>query len=286
VKRVNLIGNDDGELNMRSLFTFHTFVLLPFILGCAIDDRDLRYLPKSDDVIEVLDNEQVNIPEPEMPEAIDVSDEFEIMVEKEEPEEKVFYRTLSQRIIRQLMSNIDLLSSREPMVVTTPVLASNFHEKVTLSHHLQQSFMSALHEYSFVLVDMNVADFIKVKPSGEFLLSRDWENVSGDIDVQMALVCTLVPDMKGMSINTRIVNVHSRRVIASSQVYVNVEEMTNFLRISHLITKNPSGVLEQNEKEGMQEIYILEDPSFKYKESQVDSDSDSDSDFESEFESE
>ncbi|GEM_PF-4295164 len=271
---------------MRSLFTFHTFVLLPFILGCAIDDRDLRYLPKSDDVIEVLDNEQVNIPEPEMPEAIDVSDEFEIMVEKEEPEEKVFYRTLSQRIIRQLMSNIDLLSSREPMVVTTPVLASNFHEKVTLSHHLQQSFMSALHEYSFVLVDMNVADFIKVKPSGEFLLSRDWENVSGDIDVQMALVCTLVPDMKGMSINTRIVNVHSRRVIASSQVYVNVEEMTNFLRISHLITKNPSGVLEQNEKEGMQEIYILEDPSFKYKESQVDSDSDSDSDFESEFESE
>ena len=258
------MGNENGELSMRYVLTFYIFVLLPFLSGCAIDDKDLRYLPKDDDILEVLDNDQDSVPEPELPDAIDVSDEFDIMVDNQQSEEEVFYKSVSQRIIRQLMSNIDLLSSREPMVVTTPVLASNFREKVTLSNHLQQSFISELHEYRFVLVDMNVADFIEVKPSGEFLLSRDWEKVSADVDVQMALVCTLSPDTQGMSISTRIINVHSRRVMASSLVYVNADEMTNFFRISHLITENPSGVLEQNEKEGMQQIYILEESSFDH----------------------
>ena len=41
---------------MRYVLAFYIFVLLPFLFGCAIDDEDLRYFPRNDDALEILDN--------------------------------------------------------------------------------------------------------------------------------------------------------------------------------------------------------------------------------------
>jgi TolB-like protein len=213
---------------------FLIFLLSPMLWSCASDD--------------------------EIMEADDNSDEYELMVlEASPPEDKNFVKSLSYRITEELIANIDLKNSRAPMAVTTPVLASNFKERIALSHFLQQSLISDLHNHQFFILDINISDYMQITQDGEFMLSREWKHVAPELEIQMVLVTTLVPDIKGININSRIVNIHSHRVMASAQVYVRAEEMKNFFRYSRLITENADEVLERNEEEGQQAIYLLDE---------------------------
>ena len=205
--------------------------------------------------------------DPPTEEAMDDSntaDEYVEMViaaqnKPEKPTEKIFMEELSHKITERLMSNIDLYDSRAPMVVATPVLANNFQETVSLSHQLQQGLINELHANQFFVVDMNLSDYIKINHDGEFMLSRDWDNIPSNIEVQLVLVSTLVPDKAGISVNTRIVNIYSRRVVASSMVYVKVEQMENIFTMSRTVVSNEEGVLEQNASEGESVVYIIDE---------------------------
>lgn len=219
-----------------SLFIFCMFLV--FIIGCS-----------SDDPMEVIE------------EAED-SDEYVELVRKaqaEEPKEKIFMEELSYQITEQLMMNIDLIDSRAPLGVTTPVLASNFRETVSLSYQLQQGLINELHSNQFFVVDMNLADYIKITDDGEFMLSRKWESVPRQVEIQLVLLTTLVPDKGGISINVRIVNIFSRRVVASAMTYVRLKDMENVFTLSRTVVSNEDGVLEQNDKEGDSAVYIIDE---------------------------
>lgn len=235
-----------------------SFFLMTILAACVTDD-DVVPLAPNDEELEFVAPMDEGL---EMAE--DVSDELDAMLaQKKESQpiskEQRFYFDLSHKIVDQLMRNMSLSHSRDPLIVATPVLAVNFAEHVTFSYYLQQSLMTNLHNYNFTVLDVNIADVIQVKPSGEFVLSRDWSRISAELDVQMVLVSTLVPDTRGITINARLVNVHSRRVVGSSILYIGVDEMPNFFKLSYKVTISPDQVLEVNESEGMREIFILQD---------------------------
>lgn len=165
---------------------------------------------------------------------------------------------LSQRIVNSLVRNNDVLRSDQPLLVTTPVVLDSLFESNKFGLQLQQGMMTALHEHKFNLVDVNVADNMRVAPNGEFMLSRDWQQLPADVAVEHVLVSTMSMNKTGVVLNARIVNIVNNRVVSATQASVLQKELPEYIVLSpKVIAKD--GLLYRNENYGDSHVRIIGD---------------------------
>ncbi|WP_394128846.1 FlgO family outer membrane protein [Shewanella maritima] len=133
-------------------------------------------------------------------------------------------------IANELVAHNDSLRSDQPLVIATPVLTGNFNQTNALGMQLQQGLISAFHKQYFNVVDINVASNIRVTEQGEFLLSRDWQQLASDLPVAHVLVSTMELTREGVVYNGRIVNVTNNRVVSTTQSFVAGNSLSGYLQ--------------------------------------------------------
>ncbi|NMH65528.1 FlgO family outer membrane protein [Shewanella salipaludis] len=137
---------------------------------------------------------------------------------------------LAERIVNDLVLHNTGLGQDQPLLVTTPVMVDDLMQTNALALQLQQGFVGALQQREFSLVDQNVAQMLSVTPQGDFILSRDWQKLPQDLQVEHLLVTTLSAAVNGMVINSRIVELGTGRVLSSSQSFVSQAELPDYLQ--------------------------------------------------------
>ena len=160
---------------------------------------------------------------------------------------------LSQRLVNDLVRQNDSLKPTQPILVMTPVMLRDLKQTNGLGLQLQQGMISALHAHQFSLVDINVAEMVKVTSKGELLLSRNWEELPSDLPVEFALVSTMDFTLTGVVVNARIVNVTNNRVISAAQTSVKQEELKAYLAKSERVISS-DGLLYRYEDKGMHQV--------------------------------
>ncbi|WP_417212616.1 FlgO family outer membrane protein, partial [Acinetobacter venetianus] len=81
---------------------------------------------------------------------------------------------LAQQLVDELVTHNDALKPTQPLLVMTPVMVEDMQSSNALASQLQQGLMTAFHQRGFNLVDLNLADAVRVTPQGDFILTRDW----------------------------------------------------------------------------------------------------------------
>ncbi|MGL4448088.1 MAG: FlgO family outer membrane protein [Shewanella sp.] len=165
---------------------------------------------------------------------------------------------LSQRIVTELVKQNDALRSDQPIVVATPVLVGDMNSTNALAQQLQQGLMTSLHSFQFNVVDLNLAEGLRVTPQGDFVLTRDWQKLSTTLPVEHLLVSTMSMTTTGMAINSRIVNINNNRVVSASQTYVTQQALANYLQLSEQVISQ-DGMLYRQASPGMNEVRVLGD---------------------------
>lgn len=75
---------------------------------------------------------------------------------------------LALQISNELVKQNDALLPTQPLLVATPVMLESLHGSNELGLQLQQGLIAAMHSHQFNLVDINVAQNIRVTPEGDF----------------------------------------------------------------------------------------------------------------------
>lgn len=165
---------------------------------------------------------------------------------------------LSQRIVTELVKQNDALRSDQPIVVTTPVLVGDLSSTNALAQQLQQGLITSLHQFQFNVVDLNLADGLRVTADGDFILTRDWQKLSTNLPVDHLLVSTMSRTTNGMAINSRIVSLSNNRVVSTSQTFVTQNELANYMQLSEQVISQ-DGILYRQAGPGMNEVRVLGD---------------------------
>ncbi|MCL1051198.1 hypothetical protein L2755_16415 [Shewanella abyssi] len=163
---------------------------------------------------------------------------------------------LSQQMVNELVRQNDSLKPTQPLLVATPVMLSDLATTNELGLQYQQGLIAALHDHQFNLVDMNVAETLRVTQTGDFILSRDWQQLPADIDVRHVVVTTMSPDKDGMVIYSRIVDVSNNRVVSVAQSFVPIASMSGMLsRAEKVVSEN--GLLYRSENAGQRMATVV-----------------------------
>ncbi|MGL6122459.1 MAG: FlgO family outer membrane protein, partial [Shewanella sp.] len=160
--------------------------------------------------------------------------------------------------VTELVKHNDALRSDQPIVVATPVLVGDLNGTNALAQQLQQGLMTSLHSFQFNVVDLNLADGLRVTSDGDFILTRDWEKLSTNLPVEHLVVSTMSVVTNGMAINTRIVSISNNRVVSASQTFVTQKELANYMQPSEQIVSQ-NGILYRQASPGMNEVRVLGD---------------------------
>nr|WP_102795092.1 FlgO family outer membrane protein [Bowmanella denitrificans] len=124
-------------------------------------------------------------------------------------------------IMQDLVNNLQFVSARTPVAVSSFVfLDGPFDQADLLGNQIAESFMHEIHQFGIPLIDIKTSDFIRVTEQGDFVLSRDYLEVSPKQPVQYVITGTLARHQGGYLINARVVGMKSKMVVGSAQGFL------------------------------------------------------------------
>lgn len=124
-----------------------------------------------------------------------------------------------QNMTQDLISNMEYLTDKTPVGVTNFALIDSDLQKTNLlGYQLSESFMHELHKFRIPVIDFKATDYIRVTGEGDFLLTRDFLELTDTAPIQYILTGTLTKHQGGYLVNARILGLQSKAVVASAQM--------------------------------------------------------------------
>jgi len=124
-------------------------------------------------------------------------------------------------MMQDLVGNLRYVNSTTPLAVTNFVfLDSDFEQADLVGMQLSESFIHEVHKFGIPVIDFKTTDYIRVSRSGDFVLSKDYLELNGELPIKYVLAGTLVKKTTGYSVNARVVGVNSKAVVASAQGFI------------------------------------------------------------------
>ncbi|MBB1440036.1 hypothetical protein H5202_15415 [Shewanella sp. SG41-4] len=164
----------------------------------------------------------------------------------------------AEKLVNELVLQNDALRPDQPLLISTPVMTSNFNATNELALQLQQGLLAAFHAHEFNLVDLNVATNLRATEQGEFMLSRNWELLRADLPVSHVLVSTMTLTPEGIVFNGRVINVTNNRVLSAVQSFVAASSLSGYLQPSEMV-ESRNGLLYRHENKGDSRYTVLGD---------------------------
>lgn len=123
-------------------------------------------------------------------------------------------------IANQLLINITANNHKNYKIAMTAfVKLDDFSKTNSFGRMLSESLINELHSRRFKVLDFRTREVITVNEDGEFVMTRDVNEIRDEIPAAYTLVGTYsVLDDKRIVINTRIIDIFSSNVISTSRV--------------------------------------------------------------------
>ncbi|MCY7296569.1 FlgO family outer membrane protein [Alteromonas sp. a30] len=126
-----------------------------------------------------------------------------------------------QNMAQDLISNMEYLTDKTPVGVTHFALIDSDLQKTNLlGYQLSESFMHELHKFRIPVIDFKATNYIRVTPTGDFLLSRDFLELKEKVEIEYILTGTMTKHQGGYLVNARILGLESKAVVASAQMMI------------------------------------------------------------------
>lgn len=135
---------------------------------------------------------------------------------------------LSFQLANEIKNN-SIMPAKSPILVMTPVFVDKFASSNKFGRILQQTLMSELYRNGFYVSDLNISEYLRVTEQGDFILTRNWKEISKELDVNYLLVSTIGVTKKGYIINCRILYLYNHQMLAAANTFIPQNYLNEFL---------------------------------------------------------
>ncbi|CAM4085303.1 FlgO family outer membrane protein [Pseudoalteromonas ostreae] len=129
------------------------------------------------------------------------------------------HKTLVNYVEQMALDLVDTMQTEldTSIAVTSFVdLDASLNNSSQLGNQLSESFIHQLQKFGYGIVDFKTTDQITMNPRGDFVFSRDIEQLADQRIASHVLSGTLIYRSNGVEVNARIIDITSKRVVASS----------------------------------------------------------------------
>lgn len=121
-------------------------------------------------------------------------------------------------MMQDIVGNLQYVNSKTPMAVTSFVFLDGSYEQADIvGKQLSESFIHEVHKFGIPIVDFKATDYIRVTQNGDFILSKDFLDLDGDLPVKYVLTGTMVKQPTGYLVNARVIGIKTKAVVATAQ---------------------------------------------------------------------
>lgn len=126
-----------------------------------------------------------------------------------------------QNMAQDLISNMEYMSDKTPIGITNfALIDSDLQTTNLLGYQLAESFIHEFHKFRIPVIDFKATDYIRVTEAGDFLLSRDFLELSNRAPIEYILTGTMTKHQGGYLVNARVMGLQSKAVVATAQMLV------------------------------------------------------------------
>jgi TolB-like protein len=97
---------------------------------------------------------------------------------------------------------------------------SSLNKSNQLGNQISETLIHQLQKFGYSVVDFKTTSTIDVNSRGDFVFSRNIKKLSEDHMASHILAGTLIYRQNGIVINTRIINVNTKQIVASSREFI------------------------------------------------------------------
>lgn len=122
-------------------------------------------------------------------------------------------------VMAQTMAeNMRYLSANDAIAIASFVpLESSLESTSVLGLHLAESFIHHMQIQGMEVVDFKTTGMIRVTEQGDFVFSRDTDELKFSYPIEYILSGTYVTTNQGVEVNARVISVKRNNVVASAQ---------------------------------------------------------------------
>lgn len=127
----------------------------------------------------------------------------------------------SQSLVYQLILNWQQTDPESQVAVTNFTFVDSALEQGSiLSNHLSEAMMHDLHTFGVPVLDYKATDYIRVTEQGDFVLSRNYEELSAALPIRYVVTGTMTQHQQGMLINARLVRIDNKQVMSVARTFI------------------------------------------------------------------
>ena len=124
-------------------------------------------------------------------------------------------------MVHDLIATMDYADKSSVFGVTTFVYAdSDLKQLPHYSHHIAESIQHELHMFGLPVIDFKSTGALRVTADGDFIRSRDYKELKGQVRMDYVVAGTLTPQSDGVWVNAKIIGIESSALVASSQLFI------------------------------------------------------------------
>lgn len=127
----------------------------------------------------------------------------------------------SRALVHELMSNRRIVDDSGMVGVTDfAYVDSALDQGSVLSNHLSEAIMYDLNKFGVPVLDYKVTDYIRVTSSGDFVLSRNFEELSAEMPIRYVVTGTMTAHKQGVLINARLIRIDNKQVMSAARTFM------------------------------------------------------------------
>ncbi len=126
-----------------------------------------------------------------------------------------------RKLVHELMALQSNLDSDSQLGVTDfSYVDTALDQGTVFSNHLSEAIIYDLHKFGVPVLDYKVTDYIRVTESGDFVLSRNYQELSDEVAIRYVVTGTLTTHQQGVLVNARLVQIDNKRVVSAARTFI------------------------------------------------------------------
>lgn len=127
----------------------------------------------------------------------------------------------TDRLAHDLFRNLRNRKVEQPILVTSFVtLDDTLKNSRKLGNLVSESLIGNMQEYDVPLMDVHLTGGIDITPTGDYVFSRNREEIQYSGEVTYVLSGVIVEGERGYTVNARIMELKTKRVISTATTFI------------------------------------------------------------------
>ena len=120
----------------------------------------------------------------------------------------------------QMIESSSFVTPQTPIAVASFVNLKDLESTNWLGNQLSENFVHELQRHGLIIVDFKTTGHIRVTKDGDYVFSRDWQELPERQIIDYVVTGTMMEQDGGVMVNARMIGMQSRVVVATAQSFI------------------------------------------------------------------